>query len=125
MSAALFEAINHDHLSSVELGPSPAPARVISGTPTAAERILHEDPSIEIGVWEITPGSFHSSKHGISEVMYFLSGAGTITRQDGEVITIAPDSYVSLPDGSEVIWDVTETSRKIYVIAQSAPAAAS
>lgn len=62
---------------------------------------------------------YHSSKHGISEFMYFISGAGTITRATGEVIAIKPDTYVSLPDGSEVVWDVTETSRKIYIITQT------
>lgn len=122
MSPLLFAPHDLGTLSTVALEPSAAPARIISGTPTAAERILHEANGLEIGVWEITSGSFHSTKSGISEFMYFLSGSGTITRESGEVVQIAPDSYVSLPDGSEVIWDVTETTRKVYVITDTAPA---
>lgn len=114
-----FDPVQQAELSSVPLEPGTNPARIISGTPSASELVLHEDPNIEIGVWEITPGSFHSSKHGVSEFMHFLSGAGTITRASGEVIEIKPDTFVSLPDGSEVVWDVSETSRKIYIITQT------
>lgn len=51
--------------------------------------------------------------------MYFLSGSGTITRESGEVVQITPGSFVSLPDGSHVVWDVEETSRKLYFITQT------
>lgn len=52
-----FDPAQKAGLSSIALGPSADPARVISGTPHASELVLHEDPSTEIGVWEITPGS--------------------------------------------------------------------
>lgn len=119
MTALLFDPIDRNDLATAELGDSPNPSRVISGAPEAAELVLHEDPSTEIGVWEITPGNFHSSKVGVSEFMYFLSGAGTITRENGEVAQIEPGAYISLPDGSHVIWDVYETARKIYIITQT------
>ncbi|WP_053386146.1 cupin domain-containing protein [Leucobacter japonicus] len=119
MTAFLFDPVTHQGLSTAVLGESADPSRVISGEPHASEQILHEDAAIEIGVWEITPGSFHSSKVGVSEVMYFLSGSGTITRESGEVIAFGPDTYVALPDGSHVIWDVHETARKIYIITQT------
>ncbi|WP_125099383.1 cupin domain-containing protein [Leucobacter chromiireducens] len=116
MTELRFDPTAIADLASAQLGESAPPARVISGAPTATELVLREADGTEIGVWEITPGSFHSAKHGISEFMYFLSGAGTITRASGEVVTIAPGAYVSLPDGSEVIWDVHETTRKLYII---------
>lgn len=119
MSAFPFDPVSRQELGQAPLGDSANPANVISGTPEASELILHEEAHTEIGVWEITPGSFRSSKLGISEFMYFLSGAGTITRESGEVVTITPGSYVSLPDGSHVVWDVTETTRKLYVITQT------
>ncbi|MEV8338282.1 cupin domain-containing protein [Leucobacter sp. NPDC077196] len=115
-----FNPVTLHGVAMTALGTSPAPSRVISGAPKATETILHEDDRTEIGIWEISPGSFHSSKIGVSEFMYFVSGAGTITRESGEVIEIRPDAYVSLPDGSHVVWNVTETSRKLYVITQTA-----
>ncbi|MBL3699372.1 cupin domain-containing protein [Leucobacter luti] len=120
MTTFPLDQLSHLNLAAAELAPGAAPASVISGEPTAQELVLHEDPTTEIGVWEITPGSFNSSKIGVSEYMYFLSGAGTITRASGEVETIAPGAYVALPDGSRVVWDVQETTRKLYVITQTA-----
>lgn len=119
MTALLFDPAARHDLAAAALADSANPARVIAGSPAASELILHEDPRTEIGVWEITPGSFHSSKLGVSEFMYFLSGSGTITRESGENVTIAPGAYVSLPDGSHVIWDVHETARKLYIITQT------
>lgn len=119
MSNLLFPPADHGRLTSIDLEPGTSPARVISGRPSATELVLHELAGTEIGLWEITPGAFRSSKSGISEFMYFLSGSGTITRENGEVIGIAADTFVTLPDGSEVIWDVTETSRKFYVITET------
>jgi uncharacterized cupin superfamily protein len=119
MTALTFDPVSRQDLAAAVLGESANPARVISGAPEASELILHEDASTEIGVWEITPGSFYSSKVGVSEFMYFLSGAGSITRESGEVVPIAAGAYVSLPDGSHVVWDVTETTRKLYIITQT------
>lgn len=116
MTELLFDPAAFADLATAQLGASTPPARVISGTPEASELVLHERSGTEIGVWEITPSSFHSAKHGISEFMYFVSGAGTITRANGEEIEISPGSFVSLPDGSEVVWDVRETTRKLYII---------
>ena len=120
MTELLFNAVALHGLTSTTLRASEAPSRVISGDPEAREMILHEDGCTEIGIWEVSRGSFHSSKVGVSEFMYFLSGAGTITRESGEVIEIRPDVYVSLPDGSHVVWDVEEPARKVYVITRTA-----
>ena len=119
MAAFPFDPVSRHDLATVALEKGTNPARVISGEPEASELTLHEDAITEIGVWEITPGKFHSSKVGISEFMYFFTGAGTITRESGEVVEITPGAYISLPDGSHVIWDVTETARKLYVINQT------
>lgn len=120
MTELLFNAVSLHGLTSMTLQPSEAPSRIISGDPAAREMILHEDDRMEVGVWEVGPGSFHSSKIGVSEFMYFVSGAGTITREGGEVIDIRPDAYVSLPDGSHVVWNVEEPARKVYIITQTA-----
>ncbi|WP_449283357.1 cupin domain-containing protein [Leucobacter sp.] len=119
MTAPHFDPADRNDLATAELASGANPARIIAGSPEASELILHEDSRTEIGVWQITPGSFHSSKLGVSEFMYFLSGAGTITRESGEVVVIEAGAYVSLPDGSHVVWDVRETARKLYIITQT------
>lgn len=119
MTALTFDPVSQQDLASAILDESANPSRVISGSPQASELILHQDASTEIGAWEVTPGAFHSSKVGASEFMYFLSGAGSITRESGEIVPIAAGNYVSLPDGSHVVWDVTQTTRKLYIITQT------
>lgn len=119
MTALRFAPVDWNDLATAVLGDSPDPARILSGSPQASELILHQDERTEIGVWEITPGGFRSSKIGVSEFMYFLSGSGTITRESGEVVMIEAGAYVSLPDGSEVVWNVHETTRKLYIITQT------
>jgi uncharacterized cupin superfamily protein len=100
----------------LELGQSPAPSHVIQGSPRCAEYVLVDLPGLEIGVWEVTPGRFLSSKAGIGEVMHFLSGAGELRHPDGSVTTIAPGVVVSLRAGWTGEWLVTETVRKVYAI---------
>jgi uncharacterized cupin superfamily protein len=100
----------------VELGPSPAPSRVLSGEPLCGERVLVDLPGLEIGVWEVTPGRFLSSKPNVGEVMHFVAGAGQITHDDGSTTIITPGLTVSLQAGWSGEWTVTETVRKVYAI---------
>lgn len=110
--------------ASVALGPSPSPARVVSGDPRCGELALVELPGVEIGVWEVTPGRFLSSKPDVGEVMHFVSGAGEITHADGSVTEIAPGVTLSLQAGWSGEWNVTATVRKVYAIYSAAPGGA-
>ena len=98
------------------LGPSPAPARVVSGDPRCAELVLVDQPGLEVGLWEVTAGEFLSTKAEVGEVMHFLSGAGRIVHPDGSETEIAPGVTLSLKAGWSGRWEVTETARKVYVI---------
>lgn len=108
--------------ASVALGPSPSPARIVSGDPRCGELALVELPGLEIGVWEVTPGRFLSSKPDVGEVMHFVSGAGEIIHGDGSRTSIAPGVTLSLRAGWSGEWNVTSTVRKVYAIYAS-PAA--
>lgn len=112
-------------VGSVDLEDTGPPRVVLAGTPTTACAVIHEDADIEVGIWTVTPGSFGSVKHGVSESMHFIAGAGRIEHPDGTATVIAPGTVLHVEDGWEGTWHVTETVRKSYVIVRTpAPAGA-
>jgi len=88
----------------------------IAGSPYESWHVLHDDGRVEIGVWEVTPGSFRGEKNGVIESMHFVAGSGTITGADGTVTEIRPGLVMLCPDGWSGVWDVQETVRKTYTI---------
>ncbi len=92
----------------------------LAGSPVESELVIYADDAIEMGIWEVTPGTFRGSKEGVYEFMHFAQGAGTITDESGAVIHISPGLSVFVPDGWRGTWDVTETVRKTYVINRTA-----
>jgi uncharacterized protein len=88
----------------------------LSGNPIESVHVLHGDAGGRSGVWECTPGRFHSAREGDTELMYFLAGAGTITTADGTVHEIRPGVVLVAPDGWRGTWDIRETVRKVYTI---------
>jgi uncharacterized cupin superfamily protein len=110
--------------ATAQLGDSPAPARIVAGAPRCGELALVELPGLEIGIWEVTPGRFLSSKPDVGEVMHFVAGAGEITHADGTVTRIAPGVTLSLQPGWTGEWEVTATVRKVYAIYSGAKSAA-
>lgn len=112
-------------VASVALEETGPPRVVLAGDPTTACAVIHEDADIEVGIWTVTPGTFRSVKHGVSESMHFIAGAGRIEHPDGSATVIAPGTVLHLIDGWEGTWHVTELVRKSYVIVRTpAPGAA-
>jgi len=103
-------------VATIVLAPSAPPARIISGAPECGEHTIVDTGSVEIGVWEVTPGVFRSSKVGIGEVMHFISGSGHLEHTDGTTSPIGPGIVIELAPGWEGIWHVEETTRKVYTI---------
>jgi uncharacterized cupin superfamily protein len=89
---------------------------VREGTPVAAYNELFRDDTVELGVWEVTPGEFAGDKIGASEVMYVLEGDATITSEDGTTLELRPGVSFVTPDGWRGRWKVREKVRKLYVI---------
>ena len=98
------------------IGPKPG---ATDGEPFESAVEIFDDGRTEVGVWECTPGSFPSQKEGISEIMYFIGGEGTITDADGTPHAIGPGVEMMFPDGWKGSWEIRETIRKIYVIVKS------
>ena len=102
------------------LGPAVPKAGATHGEPHESFLVLFEDDRVEVGIWEVTAGGFSSRKAGISEVMHFVAGEGSITADDGVVTEIRPGAVLVTPDGWEGTWEVSRPTRKLYVIAKTA-----
>lgn len=88
---------------------------VLAGAPTAAVRELATLGGIEIGVWEMTPGTATDTE--ADEVFVVLSGRATIAFASSGLpdLEVGPGSVVRLAEGMRTTWTVTETLRKIYI----------
>ncbi|NJI21355.1 cupin domain-containing protein [Aeromonas veronii] len=98
------------------LAHSPLPAsEVVSGTPTTGTVALDELSGVEVGIWEMTPGT--ASDTEADEVFVVLSGRARIDFVEPPLpsIEVAPGSLVRLVEGQRTVWTVTETLRKVYV----------
>ena len=93
--------------------------------PVAAEQSVAGDPStgvaelgrfggLDVGIWEMTPGVMRDVE--AEEVFVVLSGAATVEFADGTApLTLGPGDVVRLTAGTETVWTVTETLRKVYL----------
>ena len=91
----------------------------VEGEPYESWRVISDDGRVELGVWEVTPGSFRGSCDGYYEHMHFVDGQGTITGADGVVTPIRPGVVMLCPDGWSGVWAVDETVRKTYAIVKT------
>jgi len=88
---------------------------VIIGAPTAAVHELTTVGGVEVGIWEMTPGT--ASDTEVDEVFVVLSGRARIEFVEPALpaIEVAAGSVVRLAAGQRTVWTVTETLRKIYI----------
>ncbi|WP_136041298.1 MULTISPECIES: cupin domain-containing protein [unclassified Microbacterium] len=94
----------------------PLPAEeVLAGAPTTAVHELATLGGVEIGVWEMAPGTATDTE--ADEVFVVLSGRATISFASSGVpdLEVGPGSVVRLAEGMRTTWTVTETLRKVYV----------
>ena len=75
------------------------------------------DESILTGVWECAPCKESYESYPVHEMMTVLSGSLTLTDADGhaEIFTVGDTFFI--PKGTKLIWEITETLRKFYMIA--------
>ena len=72
--------------------PVPTP---VEGEPYERWHVISDDGRVELGIWDVTPGSFQGECDGYYEQMHFVAGRGTITDADGVVTTIGPGVVTS------------------------------
>ncbi|MEV4668596.1 MULTISPECIES: cupin domain-containing protein [unclassified Microbacterium] len=88
---------------------------VVLGQPTTATRALAALGEIEVGIWEMTPGT--ASDIEVDEVFVVLAGHARIDFVEPPLtaIEVGPGSIVYLTEGQRTVWTVTETLRKVYI----------
>ncbi|WP_091227407.1 cupin domain-containing protein [Microbacterium sp. 3J1] len=88
---------------------------IIIGTPTTATHALATIGEVEVGIWEMTPGT--ASDIEVDEVFVVLAGRARIEFIDPALpaIEVMPGSVVRLAEGQRTAWTVTETLRKVYI----------
>jgi uncharacterized cupin superfamily protein len=108
-----------DDVLAMELDAGQAVPTATAGEPYESWKVISDDGRVELGVWEVTPGSFRGAKDGVYELMHFVAGRGTITGPDGVVTEIRPGVVMLCPDGWSGVWDVHETVRKTYAVVKT------
>ena len=69
---------------------------------------------VEVGIWECRPGTIRGPTGDYDEVFVCLSGAATMTGNDGVRYDLSAGSVLFTPSGFTGRWDVTDTFRKVY-----------
>lgn len=106
-SAVPAVTLNLDHV--------PVPAgQSLSGAPTTGAADVGELAGVEVGVWEMSPGTMSDVE--ADEIFVVLTGSATVEFADGSpTLTLRPGDVVRLAEGAETVWTVTETLRKVYL----------
>ncbi len=89
-------------------------AEVVDGSPRAGSRSVRTFDDVEVGIWEMTPGTARDVE--ADEVFVVLSGAASVRFDDGREVSLRPGDVMSLFEGERTEWTVTETLRKVYVV---------
>lgn len=100
------------------LEPTGVRAGADSGDPRTSGIVFFSGHGVEVGVWECTPGGWPIHERPNTETMLLLAGTARITPADGEPVELGEGDVLVLPRGWSGRWDVTETVRKLYVLAE-------
>jgi uncharacterized cupin superfamily protein len=76
-----------------------------------------DDESRLAGVWECAPSREEIKSYPVHEMMTVLSGSVTVTVAGESPQTFRSGDTFFIPKGTECVWEITETLRKYYFIA--------
>ena len=92
------------------------PSSIRAGTPQIRELALAvQADGSELGIWEMTPGVVVDVE--VDEAFAVLFGRAVVEIEGGDSLILGPGSCGVLHAGDRTTWRVTETLRKVYVIA--------
>ncbi|PFG15670.1 hypothetical protein ATK74_0190 [Propionicimonas paludicola] len=106
---------------SVEIAHEPFdPEHLVAGEPTSGWLPLAEIDGVEVGIWEMTPGTITDTEG--DEVLCVLAGRALVEFLDPPAapIDLRPGSLVRLQAGWRTRWTVTQTIRKIAATREEA-----
>jgi uncharacterized cupin superfamily protein len=75
------------------------------------------DKNVLVGVWECAPCKEEIESYPVHEMMTIISGSVTLTNKKGKSETFTAGDVFFIPKGAQCTWHITETLRKIYMIA--------
>ncbi|MEJ2015451.1 MAG: cupin domain-containing protein [Limibacillus sp.] len=87
-------------------------------TEIISEYHTSSDERILVGVWECAPCREEIDAYPVDELMSVISGSVTLTREDGSSETFTKGDHFFIAKGTKCVWEITETLRKYYMIAQ-------
>jgi uncharacterized cupin superfamily protein len=88
---------------------------IIEGAPSAYEEVVYDGVDGFFAVWACDAGVYPRVKDRRGSFMYIISGAATITDEDGTCHELTAGSVLVLPYGWVGRWDIRETIRKVYL----------
>ncbi|MER8984471.1 MULTISPECIES: cupin domain-containing protein [unclassified Mesorhizobium] len=118
MELDLIDLSTFHDLAKAEIGAfSPKPTS-IEGDQVEAVRSFFQSPdgTVDVGIWECTPGRFTADRSDSSEICHIISGRVELSRIDGKVRELGPGDLLVLPQGWKGEWLIRETTRKLYMI---------
>lgn len=102
---------------SLELAPSPPPARdvLLTETPECKNRLLYQrlDGRLTLMLWSTTPYIRRAAKHAKHELMHFVSGCATLKDAQGAAVYRGTPRSIFVPKGAEVAWENDQAVLKI------------
>ena len=112
---------NGDPESGMEPSSFTDPAAFTGDDKTELNRTFFATPdeSILSGVWECAPCREEIDSYPVHEMMTVISGSVTLTDANGHVQTFTAGDSFFIPKGTKCVWEITETLRKFYMIAES------
>lgn len=96
----------------------------LEGQTESSRTVWESVEGIRSGVWEVTPGSFRSTRPQYHEMCQIVSGSATIEEEDGTTFEVQAGSLFITPEGWTGRWTVHETLRKAWVVIPFAALAA-
>lgn len=99
----------------VDLGTPSSKPTATTADVVEATKPLWNGTSVEVGLWECSPGSFRSHRDGYTEICQFLSGSVTIETTGGGSTTLGAGDTLVMPSGWRGVWHVHEAVRKTYI----------
>lgn len=92
------------------------PLRAVPGDELTALAELGRFGGLEVGVWEMAPGT--ASDVEADELFVVLAGRAVVEfPETGRRLELGAGDLVRLTAGDRTVWTVTETLRKVYLTA--------
>lgn len=91
-------------------------AKVLTGTPETSTVVITESQRGQMGLWQVTPGSFTTDHTGYIEYIHILSGTGRLVSETGTVTELGAGSTTVMPVGWKGRWEIDTTLTKVFTI---------